>query len=959
MKGKDKEVVSTTSSSSKSSEKRKSSARFSLRRIFYSHHRRSKSQASIDLDSRSESSITNTNLIDNKYSRTGHSSSSSSSDSLPVSSYPTQNVYLSEASTQPATHLLQDATQQQQQQQQQQQNLQQQQQQLQQLQNLQQQQNQLLQQQNQQPQQQQQQQQQQQSQQSSAPERECPLCLSEYPEELYPNISTCFHRSCIDCLKQYLRIEIMESRVNIACPECAERFHPNDIKMILKDPVLIQKYEDFMVRRVLVSNPDARWCPAPNCGYAVIATGCASCPKLKCERPECVTDFCYHCKQIWHPNQTCDAARAERSPNIQALSLNYSHETGSQRDDIKPCPRCTAFITKMNDGSCNHMKCTVCGTEFCWLCMKEISDLHYLSPSGCTFWGKKPWSRKKKILWQLGTLIGAPVGITLFAGIAVPALIIGIPVWVGRRLLSKYEHSPKHRRNVTIAAGVAASVLFSPVIASLAVGIGVPILLAYVYGVVPISLCRSGGCGVTTTNTGVRFEFDENEVTVGSNGPYATDNTTAENISHVANPSIAPSIGEASVAMTNSLSASGSHIDRMGILRDECDRDSASHRATTESSLNGSLIEGGGYHTKLEVQADVFINPTVRERTSLSSESANFSIGEKSATVSYGDDASTKTLAGSIAGYRDKDSISATSPSLEAQTETVSTRWRNNSGSSIGAEIKCNQVASPIQWSPVSGRSGSFSGDDVKCSYMKHRKAMRLSIDEKIHEHLDSRSTDLDKPSTESVCGVGGSGGVGGSSDGNVVGVGSGAELKKCNRSQEHAMSLPLVNAQCKGSSNENMNCCSSVTGKSLPGLTEVENGVGVVGGNGCYGGVGVQHPLCSLAAAKPLSLMNARSNLNSCCAMSDGSEVSVLLDGRLVVPVSGASTSRNGSRPAGSSGTTSPPPTTTTTTPPPTTTTTPTAAATEQDFDGPSRCLRRRSCELALEHGRLSPKLE
>lgn len=47
------------------------------------------------------------------------------------------------------------------------------------------------------------------------------------------------------------------------------------------------------------------------------------------------------------------------------------------------------------------------------------------SPSGCTFWGKKPWSRKKKLLWQLGTLIGAPVGIALVAGIAVPAMIIG------------------------------------------------------------------------------------------------------------------------------------------------------------------------------------------------------------------------------------------------------------------------------------------------------------------------------------------------------------------------------------------------------------------------------------------------------------------------------------------------------------------------------------------------------
>ncbi|KAL0165698.1 hypothetical protein M9458_037542, partial [Cirrhinus mrigala] len=54
-------------------------------------------------------------------------------------------------------------------------------------------------------------------------------------------------------------------------------------------------------------------------------------------------------------------------------------------------------------------------------------------PSGCTFWGKKPWSRKKKILWQLGTLVGAPVGIALIAGIAIPAMIIGIPVYVGRK----------------------------------------------------------------------------------------------------------------------------------------------------------------------------------------------------------------------------------------------------------------------------------------------------------------------------------------------------------------------------------------------------------------------------------------------------------------------------------------------------------------------------------------------
>lgn len=47
-------------------------------------------------------------------------------------------------------------------------------------------------------------------------------------------------------------------------------------------------------------------------------------------------------------------------------------------------------------------------------------------------------------------------------------------------------------------------------------------MLAYVYGVVPISLCRSGGCGVSAGNgKGVRIEFDDENDNVG-NGATAT-----------------------------------------------------------------------------------------------------------------------------------------------------------------------------------------------------------------------------------------------------------------------------------------------------------------------------------------------------------------------------------------------------------------------------------------------------
>ena len=96
--------------------------------------------------------------------------------------------------------------------------------------------------------------------------RECPVCMMEQSLNCFPPIQTCEHRSCLQCLRQYLQIEISESRINVACPECNEQFHPNDMRAILEDSRLMGKYEDFMLRRVLAMDPDTRWCPAPDCG---------------------------------------------------------------------------------------------------------------------------------------------------------------------------------------------------------------------------------------------------------------------------------------------------------------------------------------------------------------------------------------------------------------------------------------------------------------------------------------------------------------------------------------------------------------------------------------------------------------------------------------------------------------------------------------------------------------------
>jgi len=80
--------------------------------------------------------------------------------------------------------------------------------------------------------------------------------------------------------------------------------------------------------------------------------------------------------------------------------------------------------------------------------------------------------------------------------------------------------------------------------------------------------------------------------------PGAIDNQSVGTGHQIPNPSIAPSIGEASVALNASLyGGSGGQLDRVG----ESDRDSASNRAIAGASLNGSM-SGSTYATVVGMQ---------------------------------------------------------------------------------------------------------------------------------------------------------------------------------------------------------------------------------------------------------------------------------------------------------------------------------------------------------------------
>uniref|UniRef100_A0A0N4Z0M7 RBR-type E3 ubiquitin transferase n=1 Tax=Parastrongyloides trichosuri TaxID=131310 RepID=A0A0N4Z0M7_PARTI len=516
----------------------------------------------------------------------------------------------------------------------------------------------------------------------------CPLCMDEYPEENIIRIACCGHKACLDCIKAYLRIEIMESRVNISCPECSEMVHPNEIYSILKNfPELLEKYENFSLRRVLALDPDTRWCPAPDCEYAVIAQSCAACPQLKCGRIECSTLFCYHCKNVWHESQTCDQARKKRMEKEGISNKGYRKYTPGDKlnkNDVKACPRCKTLIVKMNDGSCNHMNCAVCNTEFCWLCLKEISDLHYLSLSGCSFWGKKPWNRKKKLLWQIGTLIGAPVGIGLIACMAIPGIIGGFPFMVGRKVYQKLSSKSKIQRRFLTSLSVIGGVIASPVLAVMAVGVGVPVLLAYVYGVVPLSICRNGDCG-----GGSNVE-DDDEIS-----------TSSDNIMDLFEDDFESKLSERSTTADKNQIESAKRMSinsELSKLINNKEQGSIKSTLAMKNGRNGVGIDiYGGSRRRVSVDSYIII-------------------GEEK--INY-DDASVMGMAGSKYHFDDKSVNTVCTINSGAQMENFNNSGECNSSNALSGSVIDNKSLSESTYgekitSPSGGGIFSIGGSELR-----------------------------------------------------------------------------------------------------------------------------------------------------------------------------------------------------------------------------------------------------
>ena len=192
----------------------------------------------------------------------------------------------------------------------------------------------------------------------------CGICEDEITFDDYKKIKMpCHHNFCVDCWFEYLKEKINNSKVyKISCMEhkCNQILDEEFIRKIIdKDKDLLKKYEKFLsTKKLMDSNKNIKFCPIPDCdGYAEKHWS----KYVKCNFGH---EFCFVCGEKPHGWKSCSKI------------IDQGFEDWKSHTLVKRCPYCK-FWTEKNEG-CNHMTCSQCNFQWCWVCEQECVAGHYL-----------------------------------------------------------------------------------------------------------------------------------------------------------------------------------------------------------------------------------------------------------------------------------------------------------------------------------------------------------------------------------------------------------------------------------------------------------------------------------------------------------------------------------------------------------------------------------------------------
>ncbi|XP_071081838.1 potential E3 ubiquitin-protein ligase ariadne-2-like [Haliotis cracherodii] len=191
----------------------------------------------------------------------------------------------------------------------------------------------------------------------------CRVCVCPSPKENFHALN-CGHAFCADCWDMHFQVQIKQGvTIGIECmgKDCPVLVPEDFLCSILSDTTLRDKYSMLSFNDLVKNHPQLRFCPGANCSVIVRAKESLA-KKVLCS--QCNNSFCFRCGNEYHAPTDCETIKrwltkcADDSETANYISAH-----------TKDCPKCHVCIEK--NGGCNHMQCSKCKYDFCWMCLGD------------------------------------------------------------------------------------------------------------------------------------------------------------------------------------------------------------------------------------------------------------------------------------------------------------------------------------------------------------------------------------------------------------------------------------------------------------------------------------------------------------------------------------------------------------------------------------------------------------
>ena len=192
---------------------------------------------------------------------------------------------------------------------------------------------------------------------------ECPICNEEFISNNKNTVQNCGHSFCDSCWYDFLSIKIKENKLpSIKCLDYNCKSKLDDefiINLLQSNKNLIDKYKKYKMELEIINNPNKKLCPFPNCDSYLELKDIKQ-QYISCKNKH---TYCFSCLKKPHGNLQCNI-------NLDKSIIEYA-----SNNFVKKCPKCS-IITEKSSG-CNHITCSKCNYQWCWLCNEKYDTEHF------------------------------------------------------------------------------------------------------------------------------------------------------------------------------------------------------------------------------------------------------------------------------------------------------------------------------------------------------------------------------------------------------------------------------------------------------------------------------------------------------------------------------------------------------------------------------------------------------